>query len=77
MVDARNRARGLARDSGQKERPAAAVNRIPATHGRGRGGDGSEAVERHPPQDGDERDGEREEAEAERDDFDNGRRTHG
>ena len=28
----------------QKEKPAAAVNRIPATHGRGRGGDGLEVV---------------------------------
>ena len=43
---------------GAKERPAAAVNRIPATHRRGRGGDGldvvgwREADEREKPGDG-------------------------
>lgn len=42
----------------------------------GRDGGGSEAVERHPPHYGDERHGEREEAETERDDLDDGRVAH-
>ena len=57
MVDARNRARGLARDSGQRKGPPPPRPESPRAS-RGRGGDGSDVVgwgeadEREEPGDG-------------------------